>query len=232
MASNEAKTLMLTVKVQLADIIQYAAGASWLIIEGERVFQANRLLLVGVRTVHEDGVTIFATCLKSSSPRSEPHKISIRTRPVFEQWTLQCSCEAGMVKCKHIMAVLNHLLMFPSVPLLTAADLRQKWGEITEKVAVDMHRPTLLTAFCKKTTNAEDMAKVVSPILLPAPPAGLTPDESNTILQLFVEGFPESSLAFEKNGRPKERSTLVHGEGVEVMECSNQYLKKNDNIYI
>ena len=95
----------------MSDIFNYAAGGSRLVVEGERVFQSNHLLLVGVKTVHEDGLEIFATCLKSSAPSSDPHKITIRTRSSFASWSFECSCKAGLGKCKHVMAVLNHLLL-------------------------------------------------------------------------------------------------------------------------
>ncbi|XP_065088577.1 uncharacterized protein LOC135710055 [Ochlerotatus camptorhynchus] len=93
-------------------MLHYDSGGSRLIVEGERVFRANHLLLVGFQTVYDDGLQLFASCLKSSSPSSEPHKIYIRTRCSFENWTFQCSCKAGLGKCKHVMAVLNHLLIF------------------------------------------------------------------------------------------------------------------------
>ncbi|XP_055626346.1 uncharacterized protein LOC129768612 isoform X1 [Toxorhynchites rutilus septentrionalis] len=83
---------------------------------------------------------------------------------------------------------------FPSVPLLTVTDLQQKWGKIAEKVADDMYKTTPLTAFCKKMTNTKDTTEAASP-------AGLTHDEGTNILQLFVKGFPESGLAYEKKGR-------------------------------
>lgn len=101
----------LTIRIQLTDIIGYAAGGSRIIVEGERVYQANHLLLVGVHAAYEDGYDLFASCLKSSSPSSEPHKIYIRTKPSFDAWTFRCSCKAGLGKCKHVMAVLNHLLL-------------------------------------------------------------------------------------------------------------------------
>ncbi|XP_055625330.1 uncharacterized protein LOC129768004 isoform X2 [Toxorhynchites rutilus septentrionalis] len=193
MASNAINSSMMTVNLQLADIFQYVGGGSRLIVEGERVFQANHLLLVGVQTVHEDGFTIFATCLKSSSPRADPHKISIRTRPSFEKWSFQCSCKTGMGKT-HNGRFKTSSNVFPSVPLLTVTDLQQKWGKIAEKVADDMYKTTPLTAFCKKITNTKDTTEAASP-------AGLTHDEGTNILQLFVKGFPESGLAYEKKGR-------------------------------
>lgn len=96
--------------MQLLDIFDFAAGGSRLVQEGERVFNAAHLLIVGVEQVHEDGVNIFSTCLQSSSPSSEPHVIKIRTKESFSQWSLTCTCKAGKGKCKHQMAVLYHLL--------------------------------------------------------------------------------------------------------------------------
>lgn len=107
-ANNEIDTC--EVRVQLLDIFDFAAGGSRLVQEGERVFNAAHLLIVGVEQVHEDGVNIFSTCLQSSSPSSEPHVIKIRTKESFSQWSLTCTCKAGKGKCKHQMAVLYHLL--------------------------------------------------------------------------------------------------------------------------
>lgn len=96
--------------VQLTEIVDFAPHGSRLIHEGERVFNAGHLLIVGIEEIHEDGVSIFSTCLQSTSPRSEPHVIKVRTKESFPLWTFTCTCKAGRGKCKHQMAVLYHLL--------------------------------------------------------------------------------------------------------------------------
>lgn len=98
------------VLVDLTDVFDYAAGGSRLVVEGERVFKAGHLLIVGVQEIHDDGFSVFSTCLQSSSPSSEPHTIKICTKNLFPEWSFVCSCKAGKGKCKHVMAVLYHLL--------------------------------------------------------------------------------------------------------------------------
>ena len=59
----------LVVKIQLSNIVRYAAGGTRIVVEGERVYQAHHLLLVGVQTAYDDGYDLFDSCLKSSSPK-------------------------------------------------------------------------------------------------------------------------------------------------------------------
>ncbi|XP_055537645.1 uncharacterized protein LOC129725625 [Wyeomyia smithii] len=136
------------VPVQLSEIFDFAAGGSRLVQEGERVFNAAHLLIVGVEEVYKDGVSIFSTFLQSSYPSSEPHVIKIRTKKSFDQWTFDCTCKAGKGKCKHQMAILYHLLKKPTIPLLTVTDLKQKWGKIPAKTATDMYKAVRLKDLC------------------------------------------------------------------------------------
>lgn len=161
-------------RVTISSILDYAAGKTELISEGERLYKANHLLLVGARITHEDGVTIFAACLRSSCPKSEPHKISIRTKPHYCDWRFACTCGAGAVACKHVMAVLNYLLITPTIPKLSAADLKQEWVKIAEKVVDDMHKAVPLADFC--ITEQVKKRENVS----------VTEEESALILQMFL----------------------------------------------
>ncbi|XP_058811049.1 uncharacterized protein LOC131675941 [Topomyia yanbarensis] len=208
-----------TVLVNLSDVFHYAAGGSRLVVEGERVLNAGYLLIVGVEEVHKDGLGIFSTCLQSSSPSSEPHTIKIRMKRFFSEWSYLCSCKAGKGKCKHVMAVLYHLLKNPSLPLLTVTDLKQKWGKIAAKTAFDMYKATRLKelCFCKKwLDNTTGDSSVLNDSTLEETSFGpnatkrgssyrtIAPDESENkqILKYFAEVFLESSLGYEIHGRP------------------------------
>ncbi|XP_055543104.1 uncharacterized protein LOC129728678 [Wyeomyia smithii] len=197
MASVADSCQEIEVKIQLSDIIFYASGGSRLVVEGERVYQANNLLLVGVQEVFNDGLSIFASCLKSSSPNSEPHKIIMRTKRAFEDWSIRCSCKAGMGKCKHAMAVLNYLSLHSSVPLLSQTDLQQKWGKIAQRVAADKYKATKVSDFC---CSGKDRRSTDVPLKR----ISLSPLETTSIRKSFLQNIPDCSLYYEVYGRPQQ----------------------------
>ncbi|XP_062558003.1 uncharacterized protein LOC134222876 [Armigeres subalbatus] len=226
------------VTVDLTNVFDYAAGGSRLVVEGERVYKAGHLLIVGVEEIHQDGVRIFSTCLQSSSPSSEPHTIRIRTRCSFPEWSFQCSCKAGMGKCKHVMAVLYYLLKTPTVALLTVTDVKQKWGKIAAKTASDMYKTTRIRdlCYCRRWFGGDSSEKYLDNSVLndsvfedsnlnaKQHQSVMTNEtEAARILCFLTEAFPESSLYYEILGRTSVHSTMEN-ENQQQKEIVDDFL--------
>ena len=94
-------------EVNLSDICDFTEGKRPL-IEGEKVFNANHIMLCGITEKTNIYRKIFCLCLKSSSLFDYPHEISLTVyRDKFEG---TCSCKAGAgSKCKHLIATLLYL---------------------------------------------------------------------------------------------------------------------------
>lgn len=97
-------------------------------------------------------------------------------------------CSACMFKC----TIFN--CRHPSISMLTVTDVQQKWGKVAEKVASDMYKVSRLSEFCSKQSTEE--------------PTVIQLTEETRTLSSFLDAFPESSLAYEMNGRPGKRDVV------------------------
>ncbi|XP_062557109.1 uncharacterized protein LOC134221967 [Armigeres subalbatus] len=98
------------------------------------------------------------------------------------------------------MAVLNHLLLNHQISILTVTDMQQKWGKAAEKVANDLYKVTRLSEFCNNQKQQHEDEKNCTNSLFRD--IHLSEDVKSSILNSFVNAFPDSSLAYELNGRP------------------------------
>lgn len=74
------------------------------ITEGEMVVAANHLIICG------DKISIYASCLQSSSVNGDPHEIKGILVKENNEWKIKefhCSCKAGASECcKHCVCVM------------------------------------------------------------------------------------------------------------------------------
>lgn len=100
---------MVDIPINFVQLMKYAGDHSRMVTEGESILKASHLVLVGVKKIDKAGVHVFGSCLQSSTIRNSPHEINIILKD--DDYNCECSCKAGLAKCKHIFAVLLYIFL-------------------------------------------------------------------------------------------------------------------------
>lgn len=91
----------------LVDIMLYIGDGVRMLREGEAVHKAQHIIFAGWDDKNRH---IKAACLRSTTPKQTPHKISLQLCEAVKDWVLHCSCKGGANgRCKHCVAALLYI---------------------------------------------------------------------------------------------------------------------------
>lgn len=100
-----------SIVVDMEDVLLYIGQCPQMIKEAKLVRVADHIVFVGLSAYTDiKHFHVVAGVIRSSNPNMPPHEIKMNFVKDYADWVFNCSCKAGSGRCKHIGAILFHLM--------------------------------------------------------------------------------------------------------------------------
>ncbi|XP_046408566.1 uncharacterized protein LOC124173099 [Ischnura elegans] len=200
--------------LKFEEMVRYLGGnvGSRCVIEGECVFNAGLVMVVGTRGSREEGkINILSFVLQTSALSKDPVQVS-GTLEVTEEGDLSargmsCSCKAGnSEKCKHVSATLWYLYRndIESLEELSSTDVKCLWTQRQKKDASTNYGATKIKEFCHIMRSGEKKCT----------PQGF----GELCMKTLLAACPDSALALHRVGRIHDNFLDPEVNDVDMME--------------
>lgn len=96
----------------LSKVTTFAANSGKALHDGKQLLKSCHLIHIGVKSLTNDRMEIFGTCLRSPSVKKPYYQITIiinRTQDYY--WNCECTCRSFTgFDCMHVFAILLSIL--------------------------------------------------------------------------------------------------------------------------
>ncbi|XP_021706686.1 uncharacterized protein LOC110678311 [Aedes aegypti] len=175
------------VEVDIVNLFEYAEENRRNWVEGNQIFKNNHVVIEGVTKLEGDQIHVFCSCLRGSNPSEPPRQDNIVTSTLFKNWSIHCSCPAGNHRCKHKFACLLFIHTTKVLEVLTATDVKQRWGKVAKVQAENLYTSIPLSGLCIQRSKAAG--------------SEISDELSKELFKMFIAELPESALAKSFKGR-------------------------------